>query len=149
MVIKPNDIVRVKLAGDVYKVKVVKVSPKTFLALMTQTKTKYRKVRKDQTGQMNLFDTVGNTERYVKVPYTVRIEKLIKIPKGKLVSIDKLDVGRGSDNDTSDNDTSKEAVTNVGKLDALEERVVDAWAEEAKPPLAASALDEMLAAIKK
>lgn len=141
MIIKTNDIVRVKLAGDVYKVKVVKVNPKTFLALMTQTKTKYHKVRKDQTGQMSLFDTVDNVHQYVKVPYTVRVEKLVKIPKGKLVSVDEVDTSRGSDKNTIGGGSDKNAIEEA-KLPSDTATVVDS-------PSAGSALDEMLASLNK
>ena len=98
--LKPGDIVKVKLSGDVYEVEVVKVNPKTFLAKMFQTKTRYRKVRKDQTGQMNLFDAIVNdVKRYVKVPYTVRTEKLVKLPKGKLVSVREIRVNKPKNRD--------------------------------------------------
>jgi len=136
--LKPGDIVKVKLAGDVYTVEVVKVNPKTFLANMTQTKTRYRKVRKDTTGQMNLFDAVvENVKRYVKVPYTITTKKLVKLPKGKLVSIEQS-AGRVSDTDSK-----------VEKVETLIEKPLNETPIETPTETPMSALDEMLASIKK
>ena len=142
--LKPGDIAKVKLSGDVYEVEIVKVNPKTFLAKMFQTKTRYRKVRKDMTGQMNLFDAiVHDVKRYVKVPYTVRTEKLVKLPKGKLVSVREA-TGRDSDNDKkSDMDT-------VSDNDKKMDNVVDEIAIEpivASTPVGSS-IDDLLASLK-
>jgi len=129
--LKPGDIAKVKLSGDVYEVEVVKVNPKTFLAKMFQTKTRYRKVRKDMTGQMNLFDAiVHDVKRYVKVPYTVRTEKLVKLPKGKLVSVREA-TSRDSDNEK--------------KIDNVVEPLVE---PTVAPTPVGSSIDDLLASLK-
>ena len=129
--LKLGDLAKVKLSGDVYEVEVVKVNPKTFLAKMFQTKTRYRKVRNDATGQMTLFDTIDNTKRYVKVPYTVRTEKLVKLPKGKLVSVREA-TSRDSDNDK--------------KMDNVVEPLVEPLTA---PTPVGSSIDDLLASLTK
>ena len=129
--LKPGDLAKVKLSGDVYEVEIVKVNPKTFLAKMFQTKTRYRKVRKDQTGQMNLFDAIVNdVKRYVKVPYTVRTEKLVKLPKGKLVSVREA-TSRDSDNEK--------------QIDNVVEPLVE---PTVAPTPVGSSIDDLLASLK-
>ena len=147
--LKPGDIVKVKLSGDVYEVEVVKVNPKTFLAKMFQTKTRYRKVRNDATGQMTLFDTIDNTKRYVKVPYTVRTEKLVKLPKGKLVSVREA-TGRDSDTDTvSDNEKKMEITPGDNEKKVDEVNAVEPLVEPLTAPTpVGSSIDDLLASLK-
>ena len=127
--LKPGDIAKVKLSGDVYEVEVVKVNPKTFLAKMFQTKTRYRKVRKDMTGQMTLFDTIANVRTFVEVPYTVRTERLVKLPKGKLVSVREATV--------LDSDNEKELKITPEDVEKEIDKIVD------------TSIDDLLASLTK
>ena len=90
---KPGDIIKVKLGHDVHEAEVVKENPKTVLVKVLWSKTKYRKVKTSKIagelfgmGQMSLFDDPLNVGGSVKVPYTARGKKIIKIPKAKIVS---------------------------------------------------------------
>ena len=146
--LKPGDIAKVKLSGDVYEVEIVKVNPKTFLAKMFQTKTRYRKVRKDTTGQMNLFDAiVHDVKRYVKVPYTVRTEKLVKLPKGKLVSVREATVS-----DKNANVPKTENLVNQSETKdffATEKPLENPPEEPETPTNVGSSIDDLLASLTK
>ena len=147
--LKPGDLAKVKLSGDVYEVEIVKVNPKTFLAKMFQTKTRYRKVRKDQTGQMNLFDAIVNdVKRYVKVPYTVRTEKLVKLPKGKLVSVREATARDSGENANIPKTENLVNQSETKDFFATKEPLENSPEEPETPTPVGSSIDDLLASLK-
>jgi len=146
--LKPGDLAKVKLSGDVYEVEIVKVNPKTFLAKMFQTKTRYRKVRKDTTGQMTLFDTIANVRTFVKVPYTVRTERLVKLPKGKLVSVREATARDSGENANIPKTENLVNQSETKDFFATKEPLENSPEEPETPTPVGSSIDDLLASLK-